>query len=86
LTRSSRRDIATQWALGAELADCAARMISEAAADRDAKARARLLAGTNHTLTHDVLGTFLRPDVEARDAAELARTLAEIDEPDTDPP
>lgn len=47
---------------------------------------ARLLVSTNRTLTYDVLGGLLPADVEARDAAELARTLREIDELDTDPP
>jgi hypothetical protein len=58
LTWSSRRDIATNWALGVELADHAAQIITEAAAEQGAKRRARLLAATDHALTYDVLGTM----------------------------
>ncbi|TQM43906.1 hypothetical protein [Pseudonocardia cypriaca] len=40
----------------------------------------------DHTLTYNVLGAFLPPDVEAGAAANLARTLREIDEQGGYPP
>lgn len=46
LSRSSRRDVAVNWALGARLADHAAQIMMAAGAARDAEARARLLAAT----------------------------------------
>ncbi|WP_308283487.1 hypothetical protein [Pseudonocardia nigra] len=61
LTWALRRDISTQWTLGAELADRAAHMVTEAEADRDAKARARLLASTVETRIISGGGTDISP-------------------------
>lgn len=80
---SSRREIASVWALGAELADAAGQMVRDAGADRDVKARARLLASTQHSLTYDVVGNMVGADVEAQAAEDLAQTLREIDESET---
>jgi hypothetical protein len=80
LSWSARREIASVWALAAELADAAAGMVRQAGADRDTKARARLLASTRHTFTYDVVGNIVGAEVEAQAAAELAQTSRDIDE------
>jgi hypothetical protein len=85
LAWSERSDIATTWAVGAELAHRAAQMVTEAGAHLDGKARAKLLAATEHSFTYDVLGSMLPSDMEARDAAQLAETLRQIDESDEPP-
>lgn len=66
--------------MGAELADAALAMVRDAGAEQDATARARLLAGTTHTLTYDTLGNLIPADVAAQAAAELADTLRRIGE------
>jgi hypothetical protein len=79
----SRREIASVWALGAELADTAAQRVREAGADQDSKARGRLPASTRHTLTYDVVGNLVGAEVEAQAATELAQTLRDIDDAET---
>lgn len=78
-TPHSRREMAQVWDIAAELADAARERIIEAGAEYDRKARERLLASTNYTLTTEILGVFLPPEVRQQRAAELADTLHEID-------
>ena len=63
--RDRRGESAEVWAVGAELADAALAMVRDAGAEQDATARARLLAGTTHTLTYDTLGNLIPADVAA---------------------
>lgn len=79
----SRREAASVWAVGAELADAAVQMVRDADAAEDGKARARLLASAKHSLTYDVLGGIIPTDVRMQAAADLADTLRRIDESDT---
>jgi hypothetical protein len=79
-TPGNRREMAQVWEIAAELADTARQRIIEAGAERDQKARDRLLASTNHTLTAEILNVFLPPEVHQQRAAELAETLEEIDQ------
>lgn len=84
-TPGSRREMAEMWDIAAELADAARRRIIDAGAEHDVKARDRLLASTNHTLTSEILGIFLPPEVHQQRAAELAETLDQIDQrPESD--
>lgn len=76
----NRREMAEVWEIAAELADTARQRVIDAGAEHDLKARARLLASTNHTLTTEILGMLLPPDVHQQRAAELAETLDEIDQ------
>lgn len=78
-TPGNRREMAEVWEIAAELADTARQRVIDAGAENDPKARARLLASTNHTLTTEILGMLLPPDVHQQRAAELAETLDEID-------
>ena len=73
------RDLAEVWELGAHLLDTARDRVIDAGAEQDPHARARLLAATNHTVTTDILGSFLPDDVQQERAAELANDLDDID-------
>lgn len=78
-TPGDRREMAQVWEIAAELADTARQRIVDAGAEHDSKGRDRLLASTNHTLTAEILGVLLPPEVHQQRAAELAETLDEID-------
>lgn len=63
----------------ADLCDQAAKMVEDAGAVSDDKARRRLLAGCDHETTMIVLGSAI-PAVAESSAEELCRVLEEIDE------
>lgn len=84
-TLGSRGEMAEVWVIVAGLADTARQRVVDAGAEHDPKAGDRLLASTNHTLTSEILGIFLPPEVHQQRAAELAETLDQIDQrPESD--
>ena len=87
----SPRTLAEQrelWVTAEQIVALAQRMVDDAGAGEDRRARERLLASTSHTLTFDILGAMLPVEVEQESAAELSARLEEIDRaPDPgDPP
>lgn len=65
--------------LALELAAAARAMITEAGADDDPHARARLLTATEHAVTDEALGGLLPAEDRAESAASLAQRLEAID-------
>lgn len=72
-TPRDRREMAQVWEIAAELADTARQRIIDAGAEHDPKARDRLLAPTSHTLTAEILGVFLPPEVHLQRATSSPR-------------
>lgn len=66
--------------LGLEIARAARQIVTDAGADTDPYARARLLAGLDHTLTDEALAGLLPPAARAANAADLTERLAAIDD------
>lgn len=67
------------WVTAEQIVALAQRMVHDAGAAEDRRARERLLASTSHTLTFDILGALLPAEMEQEPAAELAARLEEID-------
>jgi hypothetical protein len=70
---------AQEWSRAADLCEQAARMVEEAEAIGDDKARRRLLAGCQHQTMMIALGSVI-PAVAESSAEDLRRALREIDE------
>lgn len=79
-----RRDMAATWASAAEVCETAAAWLTEAGADTDPRARARLLTTHRHRFNADVLGGWLPADILAQEAADVAADLDALDNPPDD--
>ena len=80
-TKQDRRERQEAWLVAAELAARARRSVSEADADNDRTARARLLAATEYGLTRDTLGSFLPSEFLVEQAEELVERLNQGESP-----
>ena len=80
-TKQDRRERQEAWLVAAELAARARRSVSEADADNDRTARARLLAATEYGLAQDTLGSFLPSEFLVEQAEELVERLNQGESP-----